>query len=87
MKLGKERNRTQQITREKEAGVTKQEKKIIQGIIGDMLDDKGSFIKPMGRLCKLVGWRYPIADIRTTPTTVAEIIQIAGKQPHHRWNG
>jgi len=58
--------------------MTKRERKIVKVAIDDIMAEDGDFSGAIGRLCRLVGWRYPLSEIKMTSTTLAAL---AGQGP------
>jgi hypothetical protein len=57
--------------------MTKRETAEVQRAIRELMnhEDGGNFTAAIGRLCRLVGWRYPASEIKGRPVTLQEVMR------------
>lgn len=56
--------------------MTKAERAIVKRAIRELMAEEQQFTSAVGRLCRLVGWRYPAAEIDETKTiTINELMR------------
>lgn len=56
--------------------MTKAERATIKLAIRELMAEEENFTSAVGRLCRLVGWRYPAAELDETKTiTIDELMR------------
>jgi len=55
--------------------VTRREREEVRRAILELMSEDGGFENAIGRLCRLVGWRYPAAEVAIEGRSFLELMQ------------
>ena len=59
--------------------MTKQEKKIIQKALADIMEGGDNYCQAIAAICRLVGWTYPAGELtETKKITIPEVMKHIG---------